>query len=110
MDDNIKKAILVSALQDQVLTWYMKYSSINPMTGIEDIHTELKKEFSQPKSEAQMVVGFKEITMMPGETLWDLDQRFKSIIHEANMTLTNAHHRTWFIASLMPYLKTTLSQ
>ena len=45
-DDNIKKAILVSALRDRVLTWYMKYSSINPMAGIVDIHIELTKEFS----------------------------------------------------------------
>lgn len=51
-DDNIKKSILVSTLQDRALTWYMKYSSINPMAGIMDIHTELTKEFSLPKSEA----------------------------------------------------------
>jgi len=48
--------------------------------------------------------------MMPFETLWDLDQRLKSIICEANMTLTDAQHPAWFIASLTPYLKSTLSQ
>jgi len=73
MDDNIKKVILVSTLQDRALTWYMKYSGINPTTGIADIHKELKNEFSWPKSESQSVVGFKDITMMPGETPWDLD-------------------------------------
>jgi len=71
MDDNIKKAVLVSTLQDRVLTWYMKYSGINPMAWIMDIYIELKKDFSWPKLELQPVVGLKEITMIPGETLWD---------------------------------------
>ena len=80
------------------------------MVGIADIHTELTKDFSRPKSEAQSIVGFKEITMMPGETLWDLDQRLKSTICEANMTVIDAQHHAWFIASLTPYLKSALSQ
>lgn len=28
--------------------------------------------------------------MLPGETPWDLDQRLKSMIHEANMMLSDA--------------------
>jgi len=48
--------------------------------------------------------------MLPGETLWDLDQRLKSTIHEANMTLTDAQHYTWLVASLTPHLRMTLSQ
>jgi len=32
------------------------------------------------------------------------------MICEANMTLTDAHHHAWFVASLMPHLRTTLSQ
>lgn len=89
LDDNIRKATLVSTLQDRALTWYMKYSSSNPTAGVAEIQTEVKKEFSWPKSGKQMVVGFKEIVMMLGETPWDLDQKLKSVIHEANMTLTD---------------------
>ena len=51
MDDNIKKETLVSALQDQTLTWYIKHSNDNPNAGIADIQAALNKEFSQPKSE-----------------------------------------------------------
>ena len=80
------------------------------MAGIADICTKLKKEFSWPKSESQSVVGFKEITMMPSETPWDLDQRLKRTIHEANTTLIDAQHCFWFITSLTPYLKSALSQ
>lgn len=105
MDDNIKKAILVSTLQDWVLTWHMNYWGINPTARIADIHTELRKEFNQPKSESQSVVGFKDITMNPGETPWDLDQMLKITICEANMTLTDPQHCAWFIASVMPYIE-----
>ena len=73
MNDDIKKAVLVSTLQDRALTWYVKYSSTNLMARIMDIYTELKKEFSWPKSESQLVVGFKEITMKPSETPWEVD-------------------------------------
>lgn len=89
IDKNIKMATLVGALHDHALTWYMKYSSDHPNEGLVTIQEALNKEFGQPKSEAQSVIRFKEIVMMPGETPWDLDQRLKSTIHEANMTLTN---------------------
>ena len=48
--------------------------------------------------------------MLPGETPWDLDQILKSTIPEANMTLTDAQHHTWFVESLTPHLRMTLSQ
>ena len=48
--------------------------------------------------------------MLPGKTPWDLDQRLKSTIHEASMTLMDAQHCAWFVASLTPHLRTTLSQ
>ena len=88
-DENIKKATLISALQDHALTWYIKHSNDNPNSGITDIQAVLNKKFSRPKSKAQSIIGFKEITMLPGETTWELDQRLKCTIHEANMNLTD---------------------
>ena len=73
MDDNIKKVTLVSELQDFTLTWYIKHSSNHPNAGIAEIQDALNKEFSRPKSKTQLIIGFKEIAMMPGETPWDLD-------------------------------------
>ena len=90
MDDNIKKATLVSTLKDRALTWYIKHSNAHPNAVIAEIQTALNKEFSRPKSETQSIIGFKEIAMLPGKTPWDLDQRLRSMICEANMTLTNA--------------------
>lgn len=48
--------------------------------------------------------------MMLSESPWDLDQRLKSTIREANMTLSNVKHCVWLLASLMPHLRMTLSQ
>ena len=70
----------------------------------------LDKEFSRPKSEAQSFVGFKEIAMKLGETPWELDERLKCTIREANMNLMDGKHREWFMASLLPHLRVALSQ
>ena len=109
MNDNIRKDTLDNALQDWALTWHIKYSSNHPTVGTAEIQTKLKKESRWPNLETQSIIGFKEIVMMPGETPWDLDQRLKSTIHEANMTLMDAHDRGLFVASLKPYLKLALS-
>ena len=108
-DDNIKKATSVSALQDHALTWYIKYSSDHPNAGIVAIQDALNKEFSLPKSRTQSIIGFKEVMLLSGETPWDLDQRLKSMIQEAKMTLTNVQHIAWFVVSLTPHLRMVLS-
>lgn len=78
--------------------------------GIVAIQDVLNKEFGQPKSENQLIIGFKKIAILCGETPWHLDQRLKSTIHEPNMTLTNGQHFTWFVVSLTPHLRMDLSQ
>jgi len=78
---------LVTALQDRALKWYIKYCIDNPLASLVDINAALNKEFINPKSDSQSVIGFKEITMMAGETPWELNQRMKHVIHEANMQL-----------------------
>lgn len=70
----------------------------------------MKKEFGRPKSQLQLEIGFKEIMMRPGEMPWELDQRLKYNILEANTNLTDSHHRNWIIAALLPHLRTSLSQ
>lgn len=48
--------------------------------------------------------------MLPSKTPWDLDQRLKSTIRKANMTLTVAQHCAWFVASLTQHLRMDLSK
>lgn len=78
--------------------------------GITDIQSALNGEFSRPKLEAQSIIGFNDITMLLGETPWELDQRLKCTIHEDNMTLTDGQHREWFVASPTPHLRNALSK
>lgn len=69
----MKKATLVSVLQDRALTWYIKYTNDNPNARVADIQTTLNREFSRPKSKVESIVGLKEIMMQPDETPWELD-------------------------------------
>jgi len=48
--------------------------------------------------------------MLPSETAWELDRRMKCTIREANMNLTDGQHHEWFVASLLLYLRSALSQ
>lgn len=48
--------------------------------------------------------------MLPGETPWELDQRMKCIVREANMTLTHVKHDELLVASLTPHLRNVLLQ
>ncbi len=48
--------------------------------------------------------------MLPVETPWELDQRLKGMIREANMILTDGQHCAWFVVLLTPHLRNTLSQ
>lgn len=50
-DNHINKAVLVSTLQDRVLTCYIKYSNDNPNVRVMDIQVALNREFSRPKFE-----------------------------------------------------------
>ena len=101
---------MVTALQDCVLTWYIKYCVDNPHASLAESQTNLNKEFSKTKFEAQSVIEFKEILMRVGETPWDFDQRLKCKIRQANMKISYTQHRDWFIASLLPHLRIALSQ
>ena len=110
IDDHMKTETLVSALQYHALTWYIKYCTDNMIFVLVDIQIALNKEFSRTKSEVQSIVGFKEIMLKPSETPWDLGQRLKCTIHEANMNLTGEQHCEWFVASLLAHLRVGLSQ
>ena len=67
-------------------------------------------EFSRPKSKMQSIVVFKEIAMQSGEMPWELDQRLKCTIREANMNLIDGKHREWFVALLLSHLRSALPQ
>ena len=46
----MKKAQLVTTLQDKALTWYIKYNTTNPTMSLKDTKDALNNEFRNPKS------------------------------------------------------------
>jgi len=52
IDDHIKKATLVSTLQDCSLTRYIKYSNDKLNARVANIKEALNGEFNEPKFEA----------------------------------------------------------
>ena len=68
------------------------------------------KEFKNPKSESQCITELKEIQQRRGESVWDFDQRFKVLLDQVSFTIGLAQHKEWFIAALLPHIRTPLMQ
>ena len=47
---------------------------------------------------------------MPHETVWDFDQRFKTLLGQANFVFPTQQHQEWFIAVLLPHIRLPLMQ
>ena len=60
MDQNTRRAQLVTSFKDRDLTWFMKFSSTQNYV-FADIKTSMIKEFKKPKSESQSITELKEI-------------------------------------------------
>lgn len=76
----MKKAQLVTALQDKALSWYIKFYTYKPTENILETEQVLNSEFKKPKSQAQSVAEFKEIQQRVNGFAWDFDQILKCLI------------------------------
>ena len=75
-----------------------------------DIKKSMIKEFKKPKSESQCITELKEIQQKRGESVWDFDQRFKVLLDQVSFTIGPEQHKEWFIAALLPHIRTPLMQ
>ena len=73
----------VSTLRGRALEWFMRFTRV-PQGGtaktLDEIKIGLFEGFKKPKSEAQYITELKEIKQFPNETIWDFDQRFKTLM------------------------------
>jgi hypothetical protein len=46
-----------------------------------------------------------EIRQKPGESVWEIDQRFKRLKGKLKYFMTDMKHRHMFVNSLLPHLK-----
>ena len=72
MDQNTRRAQLVTSFRDRYLTWFMKFSSTQNYI-LDDIKKSMIKEFKKAKSESQCITELKEIQQKQGESIWDFD-------------------------------------
>ena len=82
-DDNLKKGKLATTLWGGALYWHMWFIQVPQGTTtktLDDIQKGILEEFKKPKSEAQYITQLKEIKQFPNETVWDFDQRFKTLM------------------------------
>ena len=42
--------------------------------------------------------------------MWDFDQRFKVLLDQVSFPIGPAQHKEWFIAALLPHIRTPLMQ
>ena len=62
-------------------------------------------EFRKPKLESQCITDIKEIKQALIETVWDFDQRFKTLMAKVSFQMSDVHHKEWFIASLLSHIR-----
>jgi hypothetical protein len=71
---------LAITLRDRALDWYMSLdtNSVHGTTRtLDNIKKLLINEFQKPSSEDQYMNEMIEIRQKPGESVWEIDQRFK---------------------------------
>ena len=75
-----------------------------------DIKKLLINEFQKPSSEDQYMNEMIEIRQKLGESVWEIDQRFKRLKGKLKYLMTDMQHQNLFVNSLFPHLKYPLRQ
>jgi hypothetical protein len=82
---------LAITLRDHALDWYMSLD-VNSAPGMTRTLTNIKKllinEFQKPSSEDQYMNEMIEIRQKPGESVWEIDQRFKRLKGKLRYAMT----------------------
>ena len=89
---------------------FIQVTQGTPVKTLDEIRTRLIKEFKKPKSEEQYITKLKEIKQFPNETIWDFDQRFKTLMARVSFSMSDVQHKEWFIAALVPHIWHPLMQ
>ena len=67
-------------------------------------------KFKKPKLESQCIIELKDIKQKPNESVWEFDQKFKTLLSQVSFDIDAQQHREWFIATLLPYIRLSLMQ
>ena len=88
-------------LRGSALEWYTKISILPvgfvPKT-LNEIRVGLIDEFIKQKSKSQWITEIKEIKQLPTKSVWEFDQRFKTLMAKVSFQMLDVQHKEWFIA------------
>jgi SMC interacting uncharacterized protein involved in chromosome segregation len=80
-------------------------SALGTTRTLEKIKKLLINEFQKLSSEDRYMNEMIEIRQKLGESIWEIDQRFKRLKGKLKYLMTNMQHRHFFVNSLLPQLK-----
>ena len=92
IDDDIKMAQLTTTFRDRALNWFMKYSNGQNRTLVQ-VRDVLIGEFKKPKSESQCITELKEIKQEPTKSVWEFDQKFKTLLVQVSFDIAVQQHQ-----------------
>jgi hypothetical protein len=72
---------------------------------VEDIKKALINEFQRTKSEDLFMNEMIEVRQKPRGSIWDIDQKFKTLKGKLKYPISDMQHRQLFINSLLPQFK-----
>jgi hypothetical protein len=101
-------AQLSITLRDHTLDWYMILDVNSPhgvLKTIADIKKLLVNEFQKPSSEEKYMNEMIEIRQKLGNSILEIDHRFKFMKGKLKYEITDMQHRHLFVNSLLPHLK-----
>ena len=104
---DIKKAQMIINLRGHVLDWFMKLCVTLTRTmknTLDDIISMMVSKFRKPKYESLCINEIKEIKQALGESVWDFDQRFKTLMAKVIFQMSDVQHKEWFTAMLLPHI------
>ena len=52
----------------------------------------------------------KEIKQFTNETIWDFDQRFKTLMARVSFSMSDVQHKEWLIVTLVSHIRQPLMQ
>ena len=59
------------------------------MKNLDAVKKGLIEEFRKPKYEMQYIIELKETKQYPNETIWDFDQRFKTLMERVSFEMSD---------------------
>ena len=103
----IRKAQMITTLRGHALDWFMNFcaaSAGTPQNTLDEIRATMIPKFRKPKSESQCITEIKEINKALVESVWDFDQRFKTLMAKVSFKMPDVQHKECFIAALFPHI------